>query len=96
MPKYVIERELPGAGQMTAEQLREASKTSRDVAHELGPDIEWLQSYITDDKVYCVFVGSDEDVLVEHARCADIPADRISQVRTITDPSSAEGVASSS
>ncbi len=90
MPKFVIERELPGAGQMTQEQLHEAAVNSRDVIRELGPDISWLQSYVTDDKVYCVFVGADEDIILEHARCANLPADRISKVSVVLDPSSAE------
>ncbi len=90
MPKYVIEREIPGAGQMTAEQLKEATARSNEVIRELGPDVKWLQSYVTSDKVYCVFVATNEDIVLEHARCTDMPADRISQVATILDPSSAD------
>ncbi len=88
--KFVIERDLPGAGQMTAEQLREAVAASNEAVRELGPDISWLQSFVTDDKVYCVFVGSDEDIILEHARCANLPADRISRVTVVLDPSSAD------
>lgn len=91
MKKFVIEREVPGAGSMTPEQLREAAAGSNEVIRELGPGVAWLQSFVTDDKIYCVFVASDEDVILEHARCTEQPADRISQVRYVADPSSAEG-----
>jgi hypothetical protein len=88
--KYVIEREIPGAGQMTEAQLQEAAAKSNEVIRELGPDLSWLASYVTDDKVYCVYVASNEDILLEHARCTDLPADRISRVATVIDPSSAD------
>lgn len=87
MPKYVIEREMPGVGQATLEQLREGSASSNTVVADLGPEIRWLESFITDDKVYCVFVATSEELLMEHARCAQIPADRISKVVHVTDPS---------
>jgi Protein of unknown function (DUF4242) len=87
MPKYVIEREMPGIGEATIEQLREGSANSNTVVADLGPEIRWLESFITDDKVYCVFVAADEEIVLEHARCAGIPADRISKVVTVTDPS---------
>ncbi len=90
MPKYVIEREIPAIGQVTPQQLREGSALSNKVVRELGPDIRWLESFVTDDKVYCVFVAPDEDILLEHARCAGIPADRVSRVVTVTDPSTGE------
>lgn len=90
MPKYVIEREMPGIGQASADQLRDASVLSNKVVRELGPDIRWLQSYVTEDKVYCVFVAPDEDILLEHARCAGFPADRLSKVVDVIDPSSGE------
>ena len=90
MPKYVIEREMPGIGQATPEQLREASANSNKVVRELGPDIRWLESFVTDDKVYCVFVAPDEDILLEHARCAGLPADRLSRVVGVIDPSVGE------
>lgn len=87
MPKYVIEREVPGAGQLGEGELREAARKSREVIAELGPDIVWLESFVTNDKIYCVFVASDEDILLEHARCTDMPADRISPVARVLDAS---------
>lgn len=87
MPKYVIERETPGLGDATVEQLREASANSNQIIAELGPEIRWLESYVTDDKMYCVYVASGEDILLEHARCAGVPADRISRVGHVADPS---------
>lgn len=86
MPKFVIEREMPGIGAATVEQLREGSSNSNKVVADLGPEIRWLESFVTDDKVYCVFVAPSEDIIVEHARCSGIPADRISRVVNITDP----------
>jgi Protein of unknown function (DUF4242) len=90
MPKYVIERELPGAGNLSAEELQGISATSNKVIGELGPDIRWLTSYVTDDKIYCVYVAPDEDILYEHARCGAFPADRISKVSTVIDPSTGD------
>lgn len=90
MPKFIIEREVPGAGAATAAQLREVSKESNAVVRELGPEIQWVESYWTDDKVYCVYIAPDQDILLEHARCLDVPADRIERVCVTTDPSSGE------
>lgn len=91
MPKYVIEREILGAGRMSAEQLREASRESNAVRDEIGPkELQWLNSYICDDKIYCVYIAADEDIIHEHARCLDIPANRISRVQAVTDPSTGE------
>jgi len=90
MPKFVIEREAPGAGQMTDADLAEAAKRSREVLAELGPDITWLESYVTDDKIYCVFLASGEDIILEHARCTDQPADRITRVARVVDASYGE------
>lgn len=91
MPKYIVEREVAGAGELSAEQRRELSRASSAVCTELGANaLQWLESYYTDDKVYCVFVAEDEDVLVEHARCLDVPADRITRVVAVTDPSTGE------
>ena len=87
MPKYVIERETPGVGQTTVEQLRESSANSNQNIAELGPEIRWLETFVTDDKMYCVYVASGEDIILEHARCAGIPADRISRVAHVADPS---------
>jgi hypothetical protein len=90
MPKYVIERSLPGAGQLNTDELRDISAKSNKVLTELGPDIRWLQSFVTDDKIYCVYVAPDEDMILEHARCGGFPADRVSPVSAVIDPSSAE------
>ena len=87
MPKYVIERETPGAGEATAEQLREGAANSNQVIADLGPEIRWLESFVTDDKTYCVYVAASEDIILEHARCAGIPATRISPVANVVDPS---------
>ncbi len=90
MPKYVIEREMPGVGMLTAEQLRDGAYQSNQVIRELGPDIKWLMSYVTDDKIYCVYVAPDEDIIREHAVCLKLPADRISRVVTTIDPATGE------
>ena len=90
MPKYVIERDLPGAGELSAEELQGMAAKSNHVIGELGPEIRWLTSYVTDDKIYCVYVAPDEDILFEHARCGAFPADRISKVSTVIDPSTAD------
>ena len=90
MPKYVIERELPGAGKLTAEQLQEISANSNKVLSNLGPEIRWLQSYVTEDKIYCVYVAPDEDVIYEHARCGGFPANVVTRVSTVIDPSTGE------
>lgn len=90
MPKYVIEREVPGAGALAPTDLHRLSAESNAVVRDLGPDIQWLHSYYTDDKVYCVYVAANEDILIEHAGCLDIPADRISRVASVTDPSTGE------
>lgn len=90
MPKYVIERELPGAGSMSAEQLQEVAQKSNKVLADLGPEIQWDHSYVTDDKIYCVYIASDEDIVLEHARCGGFPANSVSRVGTIIDPTTAE------
>ena len=90
MPKFVIEREVPGAGDLTEEQLREISRKSVSVLGELGPDIQWLHSYVTGDKVYCVYIAADEKIIREHAKRVGVPANRVSAVRALRDPSSAE------
>ena len=90
MPKFVIEREIPGAGNMTDAQLKEVSQTSVRVLREMGPGIQWLQSYVTGDKVYCVYLAADEGMIREHARRVGIPANRISAVRRLIDPTTAE------
>ena len=90
MPKYVIERELPGVGSMSVEELQGISQQSNKVLAELGPEIQWLHSYVTDDKIYCVYVASDEDIVLEHARCGGFPANKVSAVEAVIDPTSAE------
>ena len=90
MPKFVIERTVPGVGKLTPSQLREGSAKSNAVVRELGPEIKWLTSYITDDKVYCVFVAPSDEIILEHACCVGIPADKISKVAAVTDPASGE------
>jgi len=90
MPKYVIERELPGAGDLSADELHDISAKSNQVLSDLGPDIRWLQSYVTDDKIYCVYVAPDEDIIFEHARCGGFPADKVSRVSTVIDPSTGD------
>ena len=86
MPEYVIEREIPGAGQLTEQQLRELSLKSLEVLNELGPTVRWLHSYVTDEKVYCVYFAHDEEPIREHARRLGIPANRISAVRRLVNP----------
>jgi len=90
MPKFVIEREVPGAGNLTDAQLREMSQKSVSVLKGLGPEIQWLHSYVTGDKVYCVYIAPDEAIILEHARRVGIPANRVSAVRRLIDPTSAE------
>lgn len=81
---------MPGLGSKTAEELKGASQTSCNVLHDLGPDIQWVHSYVTDDKMYCVYRAPDEDIIREHAKRGGFPADRISRVRTTIDPTTAE------
>ena len=90
MPKLVIERELPGAGTLTAEQLQGISQTSCNVLKNLGPEIQWLESYVTDDKVYCVYIAPDEATVREHARQGGFPANRVSEIKRMIDPTTAE------
>ena len=86
MPKYVIERDIPGAGNLSTEQLQGISQKSCHVLRELGPQIQWLHSYVTEDKVYCVYLAPDENSIREHARRVGLPADRVSAVRRLIDP----------
>jgi hypothetical protein len=90
MPKFVIEREVPGAGNLTDAQLQQMSQKSVAVLKEMGSRIQWLQSYVTGDKVYCVYLATDEATIQEHARKVGIPANRISAVRRLIDASTAE------
>jgi len=90
MPQYVIEREIPGAGSLTEAEIKEMSLRSLRTLGEIGPQIQWLHSYVTEDKVYCVYIAPDEDVIREHARRAGLPADRVAAVRRLVDPSKLE------
>ncbi len=87
MPQYVIEREIPGAGNLSESELREITKKSLGVLAQMGPEIKWLHSYVTGDKVYCVYLAPDEDTIREHARRGGFPANRISAVRSMMGPS---------
>jgi Protein of unknown function (DUF4242) len=86
MPQFVIEREIPGAGSLSEAQIREIALHSLETLRELGPQIQWLHSYVTEDKVYCVYLAPDEQSIMEHARRSGIPADRVSAVRRLIDP----------
>ena len=88
MPQFVIEREIPGAGSLSEAQIREVSLRSLQTMNAMGPQIQWLHSYVTEDKVYCVYLAPDEQTVTEHSRKSGIPADRISAVRRLIDPSS--------
>lgn len=90
MPKYVIEREIPGAGELTTDQLQAISQKSCGVLRNLGPQIQWLHSYVTDDKIYCVYIAPDEAAVREHAQQGGFPANKISEVKSIIDPTTAE------
>ena len=91
MPKYVIEREIPGAGKMSPEDLQAASQKSCNVLQNLGPQIQWQQSYVTGDKLYCIYIAPNEELIREHASQGGFPANRISEIKTIIDPTTAEG-----
>jgi uncharacterized protein DUF4242 len=91
MPKYVIEREIPGAGALTAEQLKGISQASCSVLHKLGDEIQWIQSFVTGDKIYCIYRAPNDDLIREHAQMGGFPANVISVVSTIIDPTTAEG-----
>lgn len=90
MPKYVIEREIPGLGKLSDAELQKVSQDSVNVLRELGPEIQWLHSYVTGDKLYCVYLAPDEAMIREHAKRGGFPANRISAVRRLIDPSTAE------
>lgn len=90
MPKYVIERELPGAGSLNAAQLQGISQKSCGVLTELGPQIQWLHSYVTGDKIYCVYIAPNEEMVRQHAQKGGFPANRVSEVKSIIDPTTAE------
>lgn len=90
MPKYVIEREIPGAAKLTPQELKAIAQKSCGVLGKMGPQIQWLQSYVTGDKVYCVYIAPNEAMVREHAQQGGFPANRVSEVKTIIDPTTAE------
>ncbi|MBZ4203269.1 MAG: DUF4242 domain-containing protein [Methylovulum sp.] len=90
MPKFIIERELPGAGSLSSEQLQGISQKSCSVLNELGTKIQWLQSYVTDDKIYCVYIAPDAETIKLHAEQGGFPANSIAEVKTVIDPTTAE------
>jgi hypothetical protein len=91
MPKYVIERDLPGAGKLSKDQLHAISQKSCGVLSNLGPQIQWLHSYVTDEKIYCVYIAPNEAMVREHAKQGGFPANQVSAVRMVIDPTTAEG-----
>jgi hypothetical protein len=90
MPKFVIEREIPGAGSLSALELQGVAEKSCSVLRSLGPQIQWLQSYVTDNKIYCIYIAPNEEMVREHARLGGFPANSVAQVRRIIDPTTAE------
>ena len=90
MPKFVIERELPGAGKLSAMELKGVAQKSCDVLREMGPRVNWQQSYVTDDKIYCVYIAPDEATVREHATQGGFPANRVSRISTMIDPTTSE------
>jgi hypothetical protein len=90
MPKYVIEREIPNAGAFSPEELQAISQTSCGVLHEMGPKIQWVESFVTQDKVYCIYIAPDVDSVLEHAKRGGFPANKVSEVKTKIDPTTAE------
>ena len=90
MPKFVIERDIPEAGKLSVPQLQAISQKSCGVLREMGPQIQWVQSYVTDDKIYCIYVAPDEDAVRKHAQQGGFPANRISRIRSVIDPTTAE------
>jgi hypothetical protein len=90
MPKFVIEREMPGAGKLSQQELQGASQKSCSVLSAMGPEIQWVESFVTDDKIYCVYIAPNAEMIREHAEKGGFPANRISEVRTMIDPTTAE------
>ena len=90
MPKFLIEREIPGAGSLSQQELQTISQTSCGVLQKMGPEIQWVHSYVTGDKVYCVYIAPNEEMVREHARQGGFPANRISEIKSVIDPTTAE------
>lgn len=93
MPKYVIERNIPGAGKLSAEELQGISQKSCGVLSDLGPQIQWLNSFVTEDKIYCVYIAPNEQEIREHAQAGGFPADSVAEVKAVIDPTTAESTA---
>ncbi len=91
MPKYLIERDIPGAGKLSSAEVHAIAQRSCDILDRLGPKIQWVQSYVTDDRIYCIYIAPSEEIIHEHAKQGGFPANRIAQVRTIIDPTTAGG-----
>lgn len=91
MPKFLIEREIPGAGNLSPQELQSISQTSCGVLQKMGPQIQWLQSYVTGDKIYCVYIAPNEEMIREHASQGGFPANRVSEIKSVIDPTTAEG-----
>ena len=91
MPKFVIEREIPRAGALSPQELQAISQTSCGVLQQMGPSIQWLHSYVTADKIYCVYIAPNEEMIREHAQQGGFPANRISEIKSVIDPATAEG-----
>ncbi|MDT5122842.1 MAG: hypothetical protein QOC96_2324 [Acidobacteriota bacterium] len=91
MPKFIIEREIPGAGNLSAQELQAISQKSCGVLSNMGPQIQWVESYVTSDKIYCVYIAPNEEMVREHAQQGGFPANRISEVKSVIDPTTAEG-----
>lgn len=96
MPKFLIEREIPGAGSLSPQELQSISQTSCGVLQKMGPEIQWVHSYVTGDKVYCVYIAPNEEMVREHARQGGFPANRISEIKSVIDPTTAEAQATAS
>jgi len=90
VPKFLIEREIPGAGKLSASDLKGIAKTSCNVLRNMGPEIQWVHSYVTGDQIYCIYRAPNEEMVREHARQGGFPADRVSEIKTIIDPATAE------
>jgi len=90
MPKFVIERDIPGVGNLSPQELQAVSQKSCSVLQEMGPRIQWIQSYVTDDRIYCVYIAPDEDTVRRHAQQGGFPANRISRIRSVIDPTTSE------
>ncbi len=94
MPKFLIEREIPGAGSLSAEQLQGVAEKSCSVLRDLGPKIQWVQSYVTDNKIYCVYIAPNEEIVREHAKRGGFPANSVAEIKRVIDPTTAEPVGS--